>query len=149
MRLGIGRVGRRSAWAGLASAALLLGFSAWDPSDAPDPSDGRQAPAKVLGAGDGMVVVRDAETNRLRPPTPEEWREMSKDLGFRRTPKEPVVERLPGGALTFVTDESWDDALVATRTEDGIRAVRCATAGDADGAKRPAASALVGGTSEH
>ncbi len=145
MRLGIGRVGRRSAWAGLALAALLLGFSAWHPSD---PSGDRQAPAELLGAGDGMVVVRDAETNRLRPPTPEEWREMSKDLGFRRTPKEPVVERLPGGALTFVTDESWDDALLATRTEDGIRAVRCATAGDADGAKRPAASALVGGTSE-
>jgi len=70
--------------------------------------------------GQGMVVVRDAQTGQLRTPTPAEIRALQpRSSGAARTPAQPKMVTGPGGRRSVQLGERHMVYSVVTRGADG------------------------------
>jgi hypothetical protein len=92
-------------------------------------------------AGDrqeGMVVVRDAETGKMRAPTPEELRELRakapQSAAVAGTPQQPRVITKRNGSRNVLLGERSMVYEVVTRDADGKLSSQCVQGDGAAGA---------------
>lgn len=84
----------------------------------------------------GQRVYIDPQTGRLRPPTPEEAKELSDAMAklMSRTDGNLDVVHGPGGMMSVVLDGTTMDVSVATLNSDGTVGMQCLPAKEADAA---------------
>lgn len=94
--------------------------------------------------GQGMVVVRDAQTGQLRTPTPDEMRALQPPASAARlAPSQPRIVTGPGGRRSVQLGERHMVYSVVNRDGEGQLAQQCvhghdAAAQAAEGKAKPA-----------
>ena len=84
-----------------------------------------QHAAKDNNAGDAQTVAKDNNGN-LRKPTAEEQAELTNGKKQDRTPLTELQKTVTkSGAVGYVTDESYETSVVATRDADGKLTIAC------------------------
>jgi hypothetical protein len=97
---------------------------------------------KAADRQEGMVVVRDAETGKMRAPTPEELRALRaraprSDAAVTGTPQQPRVTTKRNGSRNVLLGERSMVYEVVTRDADGKLSSQCV---QGDGAAEAAMS---------
>ncbi len=89
------------------------------------------APAQAAGEQQGLRIVRDPDTGKLRAPSAEEVRKMeekaAKKAGVVTNEAEPVSYKLKNGGVGARLPESTMSYSVLTRKADGTTAMQCVT----------------------
>jgi len=134
-----------AAGTGLALAAALPALADTSTAPAAVPVNATATPTTATpttAEANAQIVVRDAETGKLRAPTPEEARALtSKTDGLRRSPLAPLPKAHANGARGMRLNDESASYSVMVRQPDGRLLEQCFDSREAADAAVKAASA--------